>query len=149
MPYVRTDHFAVPFVATVMLSVASMAAFAGSAETARDKAIEAGATQLGSDEIAERFSGKTVTFVLPDEKAFLVHYGPDNTASGSMVGGNWSDTGYWAVTNADSICLSWSQSDEGRLRCFDVLVLDGVARKFNPDGSLAGDLEKFEDGKIF
>jgi hypothetical protein len=148
MSRVRTDHFAVPFVATVMLSVASMAAFAGD-ENARVKAIEAGATQLGSDEIAERFSGKTVTFARPDEKVFLVHYGPDNAVSGSMVGGNWSDTGYWAVTNADSICLSWSQSDEGRLRCFDVLVVDGVAKKFNPDGSLAGDLENFADGKIF
>lgn len=149
MPHMRTDYFAVPLIATVILFVASMAAFAGAAENARDKAIEAGATQLGSDEIAERFSGKTVTFARPDEKVFLVHYGPDNAVSGSMVGGDWSDTGYWAVTNADSICLSWSQSDKGRLRCFDVLLVDGVAKKFNPDGTLAGDLEKFEDGKIF
>lgn len=145
----QTNHLAISLVATVMLSVASMAAFAGAVENARDKAIEAGATQLGSDEIAERFTAKTITFVLPDEKVFLVHYGTDNTVSGSMVGGNWSDTGYWAVTNADSICLSWKQSDKGRLRCFDVLVVNGVAKKFNPDGTLAGDLEKFEDGKIF
>jgi len=113
-----------------------------------EAALEAGAQHLTSDEIAERFVGKTVTF-LPGDKEFLVHYGEENRLAGEMVGGEWSDTGYYAVTNADSICVSWKTLDEGRLRCFSVLVVDDVVKKFNPDGSLAGDIVDFQSGATF
>ncbi len=65
-----------------------------------------------------------------------------------MVGGDWSGTGYYGVANDDSICISWEGSDKGRLRCFEVLIVDDIIKKFAVDGSLNGYYENFEDGKI-
>jgi len=68
---------------------------------------------------------------------------------GKLVGGNWSGTGYYGVANDDSICISWAGKDKGRLRCLEVLIDDGVVKKFNADGSLNGSYEKLEMGKAF
>jgi len=132
------------------LVLSALAAIAGSAnaETAAEHALSAGASKLSSDEIATRFVGKTVTFET-GEKTFLVHYGANNVVSGKLVGKAWADTGYYGVTNDDRVCLSWSKSDKGRLRCWTVLVVDDVIEKFNPDGSLDGMLPRIQDGKTF
>ena len=133
------------------LAFAALAAssFGAAAESAKEKALKDGAKQLTSDEIAERFTGKTLTFVTASgDKTFLVYYGHDNNIAGKMVGGKWSDTGYYGVANNDGICLSWKGSDKTRLRCFDVLVVDGVVKKYKADGSLSGSIVKFSDGKI-
>ncbi len=117
--------------------------------SAKEKALSAGAQQLTSDEIAERFAGKTVTFVKASgEKKFLIYYSEDNEVAGKMIGGNWSDTGFYGIADNNTICLSWNGSDKPRLRCFHVLLVDGVVKKFKTDGSLSGSIEKFEDGKI-
>lgn len=123
---------------------------AAAGSTDLEAALEAGADRLNADEIAERFVGKTATFVSAlGDKKFLVHYGKDNNITGKLVGGDWSDTGYYAVANDDSICLSWDGSDEGRLRCMAVLVVDGVVEKYKADGSLMGRIVAFESGKAF
>jgi hypothetical protein len=132
--------------AAVLTLIATSGAMA---ETAMEKAVGEGAQRLGSDEIAAQLVGKTVTFKPGPDKEFLIHYGPDNDVSGKLIGGDWSDTGIYGVTDADSICLSWRKSDEGRLRCFYVVVVDGMVKKFKPDGSFAGDVVSFEDGKVF
>lgn len=131
--------------AFVVLASTSFSAAAG---TDMEEALNNGAQQLTADEIAERVAGKTVTYILPDEREVQVHYDADNAASGRMVGGDWSDTGYYGITNDDRICISWSESDEGRLRCFSVLVVNDVVKKFHPDGSFAMEAVKFEDGNI-
>jgi len=118
------------------------------AATAKAQATSAGARQLKSDEIVTRLVGYTVTFVV-GAKTFLVHYGKDNVISGKLVDKNWSDTGYYGITNDDSVCLSWRKSDKGRLRCMTVFVVSDVVKKFNPDGTLAGDLVRFQKGKTF
>ena len=134
-------------VATIMLA-ALTATFTATAATPKETALLDGARALTAEEIAERYVGKTVTFRRGD-KQFLVYYGADNTVAGELIGGGWSDTGYYGITNANTICLSWASSDEGRLGCYDVLDLDGVVHKFNPDGSLAGNVLIFQDGKTF
>ncbi|MCH4562518.1 hypothetical protein MKP05_05130 [Halomonas sp. EGI 63088] len=131
--------------AFVVLASTSLSAAAG---TDMEEALNNGAQQLTADEIAERVAGKTVTYLLPDKKEVQVHYGAENAASGRMVGGDWSDTGYYGITNSDRICISWSESDEGRLRCFSVLVVDDVVKKFHPDGRFAMEAVEFEDGNI-
>lgn len=133
-------------VAAAALVASSVAA----AETEKQKALSEGAEQLTSDQIAERFTGNTATFVSASgDKRVLVYYGEDNDIAGELVGGGWSGTGYYGVANDDSICLSWDERDEGRLRCLDVLAKDGVVQKFRPDGSRSGDIVEFEDGKTF
>lgn len=133
-------------IATLAVVLLGSASFINAAESAMEEALANGAQQLTADEIAERVAGKTVTYRLADEREVLVHYGADNAASGRMVDGDWSDTGYYGITDGDRICISWSESDEGRLRCFRVLVVNDVVKKFMPDGSFAMDAMKFEDG---
>ncbi len=117
--------------------------------TAKEKALSAGAQQLTANEIAERFAGKTVTFVSASgDKKFLIYYSEDNDIAGKMIGGNWSDTGFYGIADNNTICLSWINRDKPRLRCMHVLLVDGVVQKFKADGSLSGSIVAFEDGKI-
>ena len=119
-------------------------AFAGSD---LDDAIKAGATRLSSEQIAERFTGKTVTFISAKDGAkFLVYYGANNAAAGSKVGGSWTASGFHAVTDRDQICLGWEGRDLPNLRCMDVLLIDGMVHKFKADGSLSGKIVDFADG---
>ena len=115
----------------------------------REAALAKGATQLTAEEIAARFAGKTVTFAAAGGgKRFLIYYGRDNDAVGKKIGGGWSDSGFYAVADNDTICLSWDNRDKPRLRCMHVLLVDGVLQKFKADGSLSGSIEKLEEGKI-
>lgn len=121
--------------------------FSASAGTDMEEALDSGAQQLTADEIAEQFVGKTGTWVSPSgDRKMAIHYSEDNDLQGKQIGGDWSATGYYGIADNDSICVSWDSRDEGRLRCLDVLVVDGVVTKFNADGNLNGSYEKFEDG---
>ena len=141
-------------VKTTLIGTLAFAALAtlsvgAAAETDKEAALAKGAKQLTADQIAERFAGKTVTFEsAANDKSFLVYYGEGNEVAGRMIGGDWSDVGFYGIANDDSICLSWNGRDKPRLRCMDVLVVDGVVQKFKADGSLSGSIVKFEEGKI-
>jgi len=117
--------------------------------TAMERAIDAGAVKLTSDEIAELMVGKTVTWVAASgEKSALIHYAEDNSIEGRMIGGTWQGTGFYGVAGDDRICLSWNKRDAGRLRCLHVLMIDGTPHKFRADGSESGALVRIEDGRI-
>ena len=138
------------------LALMSMSAFTGlavlsadvAAETALEKAIKAGAKQLTSGEIAKLIVGKTVTAAL-GKKRFLFHYSANNVISGRMIGGKWSDTGYYGITDDNRVCLSMSKSDKGMLRCLTLAAKDGAVTKYRANGSASFKLLKFEDGKAF
>ena len=131
--------------AALGLIAASGPALAGSA---LDKALAEGAERLSADAIAERFVGHTGTWISASgEKEIAIHYGEDNALEAEMVGGGWTGTGYYGITDTDRICVSWDGRDAGRLRCLDVLVVDGTVTKFNADGSLNGTYAGFEEGK--
>ena len=136
-------------IGTLAFVALAASSFGAAAESAKEKVLKDGAKQLTSDEIAERFAGKTVTFVSASgDKKFLIYYSRDNDIAGKMIGGNWSDTGFYGIADNNTICLSWNGSDKPRLRCFHVLLVDGVVKKFKADGSLSGSIVKYEDGKI-
>lgn len=121
------------------------------AETPLEEALNNGAQKLSADEIAERLIGNTATWVSASgDKKLDVYYHEENALTGRLVGGDWTGGGYYGIANIDSLCVSWDPKDKGRLRCLDVLVVDGVVTKFNAaDGSLNGHYEKIEDGKTF
>lgn len=128
----------------------SAPALAGQAGTAMQAALDSGAERLGADRIAERFVGQTGTWISADgSKKIAIHYGEDNSLDAEMVGGDWSGTGFYGVADDDAICVSWDGADEGRLRCLDVLLVDGVVTKFNADGSLNGTYADFVEGRAF
>ncbi len=136
-------------IGTLAFVALAASSFGAAAESAKEKVLKDGAKQLTSDEIAERIAGKTVTFVSASgDKKFLIYYSEDNDIAGKMIGGNWSDTGFYGIADNNTICLSWNGSDKPRLRCMHVLLVDGVVTKFTADGSLSGSIVKFEDGKI-
>ncbi|HKK28930.1 MAG TPA: hypothetical protein VKA18_00880 [Alphaproteobacteria bacterium] len=123
------------------------AAGASAAASEKQKALQQGARALAANEIAEVFVGNTGTWVSASgDKTVRIHYGRENKLSGELVGGDWSGAGFYGVANDDSICISWNGIDDGRLRCFDVLVQDGVVKKYNPDGSLNGTYKGFGEG---
>ena len=131
--------------ACVALVTSSLSAAAG---TDREEALNNGAEQLTANEIAERFTGKTVTFVSASgDKKFSIYYSQGNELAGTMIGGNWSDTGFYGIADNNTICLSWNNRDKPKLRCMSVLLVDGVVKKYNADGSLSGSIVQFEDGK--
>ncbi len=117
------------------------------ADTAFDKALTDGAKRLTSDEIAERFTGKTVTFVSAKTgDKYLVYYGEDNNVAGRKAGAKKTRVGFHAVNDRDQVCLGWQGRDLPRLRCMDVLLIDGKLHKFKADGSLSGHISEIADG---
>lgn len=98
-----------------------------------DEALNTGAERLTSDEISERFIGKTATFVADKTgDKYLVYYGENNEFAGGKAGGDISNVGFQAVNDRDQLCLGWEGSDLPRLRCMDVLLIDGVVPSSGP-----------------
>jgi len=132
-------------IGAVALALLAVSPGGAAAETALEQAVAAGAKKLTADEIANLIVGKTVT-AKSGEKRFLFHYSAGNVLSGRLIGGKWSDTGYYGITDDDRVCLSISK-DKGRLRCLTLLAMDGAVRKYNVAGDMTFELLSFEDGK--
>lgn len=112
-----------------------------------EKALDAGATRLTADEISDLLVGNTVKARAGD-KEFLFHYATDNVISGRLIGGDWSDQGYYGIADTDQVCLSITK-DQGRLRCITLLRHeDGVVRKYNAQGQMTFELLEFEEGNM-
>jgi hypothetical protein len=131
-------------IGTLVFAVLAGSTVGAAAETAREKALNAGATQLTSDEIANLIVGKTVT-AKSGEKKFLFYYSDDNVLSGKLIGGDWSDTGYYGITDDNRVCLSITK-DKGRLRCLTLLKWDGSVKKYDTNGNMTFELLGFEEG---
>lgn len=132
-------------IGTLALAILAMSALGAVAQTAKEKAIDAGATQLTSDQIADLLVGKTVT-ARSGGKRFLFHYSEDNVLSGKLIGGGWSGTGYYGITDDDRVCLSMAK-DKGRLRCLTLLSSNGAVKKYNVNGDMTFELLAFQEGK--
>ena len=50
------------------------------------------------------------------------------------------------MTDRDQVCLGWEGRDLPKLRCMDVVEIDGVLHKYKTDGSLSGRIIDFADG---
>ncbi len=118
-------------------------ALTANAQTALEQALASGAP-LSSNEISERIVEHTIT-ARAGERTFLFYYGSDNRLIGRMVDGDWSDSGYYGITDDDRICLSMTP-DKGRLRCMSLVARDGIVQKFNSAGELTFELLSFEEG---
>lgn len=124
-------------VATAVLS------FAAHAQTALEEALATGAP-LSSNEISEMIVDHTVT-ARAGERTFIFYYSPENMLTGKMLDGNWSDTGFFGITDDNRICLSMTP-DKGRLRCMSLVARDGIVQKFNSAGEMTFELLSFEKG---
>jgi len=112
-----------------------------------EKALDAGAIRLTAEDIAGLLVGKTVKARAGDKK-FLFYYATDNVISGRLIGGDWSDQGYYGIADTNQICLSITK-DQGRLRCLTLLRdEDGVVRKYNAQGKMTFELLEFEEGNM-
>lgn len=126
------------------IAIAGLAT-AAQAETDLEKALAEGAKHLTSDELAERLTGKTVTFVSAEGGTpSFVYYGEGNELAGAK--GDAKRAGFYAFTDRDQVCLGWEGRDLPRLRCLDVLLIDGKMHKFGSDGALQGHISETADG---
>ena len=133
-----------------MVATLALAGFASIAQAGSDieNALANGGTKLTGSELADRLKGNTVTFVSSATgDKYLVYYGEMNDAASRKVGGASSTTGIYAITDRDHVCLGWEGSDLPKLRCVDVVLIDGVMHKYKPDGSLSGHVSEVADGK--
>jgi hypothetical protein len=131
-------------IGALALLVVSISSHAANAATDEEKARSAGARQLTSEEIANLIVAKTVT-AKSGEKRFLFYYSEDNVLSGKLIGGDWSDTGYYGITDDNRVCLSMTK-DKGRLRCLTLLEQNGVVKKYNVNGKMTFELLDFTEG---
>lgn len=134
------------------IGLVSALAFAGLASAAQagsdfEDALANGGKKLTGPELAERLKGKTVTFVSSATgDKYLVFYGETNEAASRKVGGSGSTSGFHAITDRDQVCLGWEGRDLPKLRCMDVVLIDGVMHKYKADGSLSGQISEVVDG---
>jgi len=137
---------AIPATAGAML--AAGLATAAAAETDMEKALARGAVKMSSDGIAERLAGKTVTFENATSGAkVLVHYDGGNGIVLKPLGSNDELEGFYAVDLADHVCFGIRGDKPMRLRCVNVLLMDGRMHKFELDGSLRGRVVHEAEGK--
>ncbi len=127
--------------AALMVLAAPHFAFA---ESARQTALNAGATQLTSEEIEALIVGNTVK-AKSGGKVFHFHYSADNVLSGKMDGGGWSGSGYYGITDNDQVCLSMAK-DKGRLRCLTLIKHQGEVKKYNVDGKMTFEFIGIQSG---
>jgi hypothetical protein len=115
-----------------------------SAQSAQQAALNAGATQLTSEEIEALIVGNTVK-AKSGGKIFYFYYSADNVLSGKLDGGAWSGTGYYGITDDDRVCLSMAK-DKGRLRCLTLMKLQGEVKKYDVEGKMTFELLEFQSG---
>lgn len=134
----------------VSLAAVGLSLASAGTETDHSAALKAGAEKLSTEQIVATFVGKTGHYQDGDsDRQMLISYGDDNVLAAKEVGGDGMRIGLFAVTDRDNLCIGWENRDLPRLRCMDVLLVDGVVHKYNSDGSLGGSFPKFEEGKSF
>ena len=119
------------------------------ADTAMEEALAGGAKQMSADEISERLAGKTVTFQpAGSQDKYLVYYDGANGTLIKKVGTEAVSEGFYAVSVADHVCLGARGGDPIKLRCVNVLEIEGKMHKFELDGSLRGTVIEEDDGNL-
>lgn len=129
----------------VLLGVASTSV----AGTDMENALAGGAKQMTAEEIAERLAGKTVTFQ-PNgsEDKWLFYYDGMNGTLSKKVGAGTTSEGFYAVSLANHVCLGPKGGAPIKLRCVNVVLIDGKMHKFELDGRLRGTVIEEADGNL-
>jgi hypothetical protein len=130
------------------LALACLSAMPAGASALED-ALTNGATRLIADEISKRLADKTVTFEnLNTGAKVLVYYDGQNGTILKPIGSDQTLTGFYATDLSDHVCLGVHGDGPMRLRCVNVLMIDGVMHKFELDGSLRGRIIEEVAGNI-
>ncbi len=129
--------------------VAASFSTTNASETEMRDALDEGATRLTADQIVERLADRTVTFENANTGArWLVYY---DTRNGTILRPEDSDErmeGFYATDLSDHICIGVYGDEPMRLRCVNVLLIDGVMHKFELDGSLRGRIVEEVSGNM-
>ncbi|MEM7223685.1 MAG: hypothetical protein AAF495_11935 [Pseudomonadota bacterium] len=130
------------------LALGSLTAMPAMASQMED-ALANGARKLTAEEITKRLADKTVTFEnLNSGAKVLVYYDGENGTILKPVGSNQTLTGFYATDLSDHVCVGIKGDAPMRLRCVNVLLIDGVMHKFELDGSLRGRIIEEVAGNI-
>lgn len=133
----------------VSLAALGLSQATAGAETDYTVALNAGAEKISTEQIVATFVGKTGHYDDGDsDRQMLISYADNNVLTAKEIGGDGVRTGLFAVTDHDNICIGWENRDLPRLRCMDVLLVDGVVHKYNSDGSLGGSFPNLRKGSL-
>ncbi|PWE33822.1 hypothetical protein DDZ14_03945 [Maritimibacter sp. 55A14] len=133
---------------TGAIAIAAAAA-TGATATEMEDALTNGATQLTADQIEARLADKTVKFENMNTGAkVLVYYDGGNGMVLKPVGSEKTLDGFYATDLANHVCLGIRGKEPMRLRCVNVLMIDGAMHKFELDGSLRGRIIESVDGNM-
>lgn len=136
---------------TALTGLLVAAGFAASALAATEieEALANGGTQMTADEISQRLAGKTVTFENATSGAeALIYYDETNGTLIKLLDSGDVIEGFYAVDLADHICLGAHGDGPMRLRCVNVVLIDGMMHKYELDGSLRGRVIEEVSGNI-
>jgi hypothetical protein len=136
-------------VAALAASLLASGAQAAGMPATKAAAMAAGAEPLSADEIAAALVGHTGDYRMAEGYDVWLHYGEGNALTGDRQDGEWAGRGFYAITDADRLCISWAEGNPGRLRCLDVVEHDGTIAKYNADGSINGHYLELEAGRTF
>ena len=130
------------------LAMSSLFATPASASELED-ALSNGAVRLTADEISSRLADRTVTFenVVTGAKV-LAYYDGQNGAILKPIGSDQTLTAFYATDLADHFCLGVQGDGPMRLRCLNVVLIDGLMHKFELDGSLRGRIIEEVTGNV-
>lgn len=138
-----------PYTALLGLILTAGLATAAVAGSDMDQALANGAKKLTGDEIIERLADKTVTFEnVTTGQTVLVYYDGGHNYLVKRPGSDDVAEGFYAVSVADHICLGANAEGPMKLRCVNVLLIDGVLHKFELDGGLRGRIVEEVDGNV-
>lgn len=130
------------------LTAALLAASPALAETDLEKALANGAERMTAEMVASRLADKTVTFENANTGARALVYYDGVNATRIKIEGKDILEGFYAFDLADHVCVGVWGDQPMRLRCVDVLLIDGLMHKFELDGSLRGRVIEEVDGNL-
>lgn len=135
--------------AAATLALVWPVASASAGQTEIEQAIAKGGRHMTAAEITERLADKTVTFVNATSGAEVrVYYDGHNGFLLRAAGKDETLEGFYATDLADHICVGVRTAAPMRLRCVDVVLIDGIMHKFELDGSLRGRVVVEDPGNL-
>lgn len=113
----------------IVFSVVSLSAvLALSACSSLEKDLkESGAKPMTKGEIKTLYADKTVNGVSENGSNWVVYFDPSGEVRGrsNWSGGSDKDSGTWQATEDDMICIQFRKWQNGRLRCWQLYLVDG------------------------
>lgn len=126
----KSKHF------LAVLMIFSLVLLVGCVQSAKQKKLDMGVTQLGDQELQALFSKPLSGSFMGSKGTSTVQYMPDGTQTIQYSKG--TDKGKWRIANGEQ-CSKWTKIRSGSEKCATWFEIGpGKYEVYNPDGSKNG-----------